>query len=316
MARSDQLKRAALVAFVGIGLIALPTYVTGNAAAEGLCVARPNEPCADPAISRVLIERHEGAAVLSLMVMLVTAASPGSGCGSTAGTRQLAVWNTVAVLLLSLIAMGLVARAASIGGEIRHPEVRVEQVPVTPEPTLARTIAGYVNERTVDVDFSETLHFIGLSLLVGIVLLIDLRALGCHAGGALRGARAAVAVGGDRLRCEHRDGHAVLRRPARVLYGEPCLLLEAALRPPGQREHALLLLRRRLDVGAREGRSSLHEGRRRVGAGAVGRRHVLGQHAALHRQFVLNLVVVSGFSGDRMAFLRLAAATPVQRLAQ
>ena len=48
VARSEHLKRASLVAFVGIGLIAIPTYVTGNAAAEGLCVAEPERAVRRP----------------------------------------------------------------------------------------------------------------------------------------------------------------------------------------------------------------------------------------------------------------------------
>ena len=82
------------------------------------------------------------------------------------------------IAVLCLLSMGLVARAANIGGEIRHPEVRAGQGTVSPEPTLARGIARYVNDEPWVWIASETLHFIGLSLLVGIVLLIDLRALG------------------------------------------------------------------------------------------------------------------------------------------
>jgi hypothetical protein len=178
VARSEHLKQASLVAFVGIALVAIPTYVTGNAAAERLCVAEPGEPCADPSVSRPLIERHEGAAVLSLAVMLVTAGFAWFGLWQYRRLRRFPVWNMAIIGVLSLLAMGLVARAANIGGEIRHPEVRAEQGPILPEPTLARSIAQYVNDEPWAWIASETLHFIGLSLLVGIVLLIDLRALG------------------------------------------------------------------------------------------------------------------------------------------
>jgi hypothetical protein len=178
VARSAHLKQASLVAFVGIALLAIPTYVTGNAAAETLCVARPGEPCADPAVSRPLIERHEGAAVLSLAVMLTTAGFAWLGLWQQRRTRRVPAWNMAAIGVFSLVSLGLVARAANMGGEIRHPEVRVEQGPVSPEPTLARSIAEYVNDEPWTWIASETIHFIGLSLLVGIVLLIDLRALG------------------------------------------------------------------------------------------------------------------------------------------
>jgi len=178
IARNDLLKQVSLVAFVGIALVALPTYVTGNAAAQKLCVAAPDAPCADPAISRPLIERHEGAAVLSLAVMLVTAGFSWFGLWQYLRLRRFPTWNLAIIAVLCLLSMGLVARAANIGGEIRHPEVRAGQGAVSPEPTLARSIARYVNDEPWVWIASETLHFIGLSLLVGIVLLIDLRALG------------------------------------------------------------------------------------------------------------------------------------------
>ena len=39
--KSNDLKRAALVVFLGIGLITIATYVTGNAAQATICVATP-----------------------------------------------------------------------------------------------------------------------------------------------------------------------------------------------------------------------------------------------------------------------------------
>ena len=178
IARNDLLKQVSLVAFVGIALVAIPTYVTGNAAAQKLCVAAPDEPCADPTISRPLIERHEGAAVLALSVMLVTAGFAWLGLWQYRRLRRFPARNLAIVAVLCLLSMGLMVRAASVGGEIRHPEVRAGQAPVSAEPTLARSIARYVNDEPWTWISGEALHFIGLSLLVGIVLLIDLRALG------------------------------------------------------------------------------------------------------------------------------------------
>jgi hypothetical protein len=178
VARSDLLKQASLAAFVGIALVAIPTYVTGNAAAQKLCVAEPDEPCADPAISRSLIERHEGAAVLSLAVMVVTAGFAWLGLWQFRRLRRFPAWNLTLIAVLCLLSAGLVARAANLGGEIRHPEIRAGQASLAPEPTLARSIARYINNEPWTWISSETLHFVGLSLLVGVVLLIDLRALG------------------------------------------------------------------------------------------------------------------------------------------
>ena len=80
--------------------------------------------------------------------------------------------------VLGLLSLGLAARAANIGVRFGIRRFARGRLPLSPEPTLARSIARYVNDEPWTWISSETLHFIGLSLLVGIVLLIDLRALG------------------------------------------------------------------------------------------------------------------------------------------
>ena len=152
--------------------------MTGNAAAETLCIGKVAEPCADSQISRPLIERHEGAAVLALTLIVTTAGFAWLGLWQHRRTQRIAPWNIVVIALTSSVAMGLVARAANIGGEIRHPEVRAAAAPAATEPTLGRRIARYVNDEPWTWIASETLHFVGLSLLIGVVTLIDLRALG------------------------------------------------------------------------------------------------------------------------------------------
>ena len=46
--KSDELKRASLVVFVGIALMTLPTYMTGSAAQEMICMV-PQRPPTRPA---------------------------------------------------------------------------------------------------------------------------------------------------------------------------------------------------------------------------------------------------------------------------
>jgi hypothetical protein len=82
------------------------------------------------------------------------------------------------VLVLGLITLGLVARAANIGGEIRHPEIRLEAESTTIEGPIGRELATWVKAVPWVWPAAESLHFIGLALLMGVVLLIDLRMLG------------------------------------------------------------------------------------------------------------------------------------------
>ena len=179
IAQNAELKRASLVIFVGIALVTIPTYVSGNAAEEVLCAGGAKAPvCADPGVSKSLIQTHEGAALLAFAAIILTGAFAWLGLWQIRRTSRAENWNLAVILLLSLVAFGLVARAADIGGEIRHPEIRAAQETVTPEGRLARRLGSFVLTLPYGWPSLETLHFIGLSLLIGVILLIDLRMLG------------------------------------------------------------------------------------------------------------------------------------------
>ena len=179
IARNAELKRASLVVFVGIALVTIPTYVSGNAAEESLCAGGAKAPaCADPGVSKSLIQTHEDAALLAFAAIILTGAFAWLGLWQIRRTSRAENWNLAVILLLSLVAFGLVARAANIGGEIRHPEIRSAQEAVTPAGHLARKLGAFVLALPYGWPSLETLHFIGLSLLIGVVLMIDLRMLG------------------------------------------------------------------------------------------------------------------------------------------
>ena len=77
---------------------------------------------------------------------------------------------------------GLMAQAANIGGEIRHPEIRealkAEAAQDAGEQPLGRAVGSFVIAKTWVWATCETLHFIGLCLLFGIASFVDLRMLG------------------------------------------------------------------------------------------------------------------------------------------
>src|SRR5580698_9952611 len=64
--KSDDLKRASLVVLLGIALLAIPTYMSGNGAQEGIKSM--------PGVSKSLIAAHEGAALVAMVFMLATGA--------------------------------------------------------------------------------------------------------------------------------------------------------------------------------------------------------------------------------------------------
>jgi uncharacterized membrane protein len=177
--KSDDLKRASLVLFVLIGLLTIPTYVSGNSAAEAICAGAPKAPaCDDPGLSKALIETHEGVALFAFAAIVLTAAFAWLGLWQFRRMSRPQNWTLAVILVLSLFAFTLVVRTANIGGEIRHPEIRETQEIITPNVHFARRIGALVLSLPWGWPSLETLHFIGLSLLIGVILLIDLRMLG------------------------------------------------------------------------------------------------------------------------------------------
>jgi uncharacterized membrane protein len=177
--KSDDLKRASLVILLGLSLIAIPTYMSGNGAQDTIKSL--------PGVSKSLIEAHEGAALVAMVFMLLTGAFAWLGLWQFRRLARVPNWNLAVILILTVASFGLMARASNIGGEIRHAEIRAVQTNVaTVAPDgpqgLARTVGSFVTDTPWMWPTCETLHFVGLSLLLGVVLLVDLRVLGVIRG--------------------------------------------------------------------------------------------------------------------------------------
>lgn len=177
IAKSDDLKRASLVVLLGIALLAIPTYMSGNGAQDVIKSL--------PGVSKSLIEAHEGAALAATGFMLFTGAFAWLGLWQFRRLARVPNWNLAVILVLTLVSFGLMARAANMGGEIRHAEIRASQgtvETVAPQGALARTVGSFVTDTPWMWPTCETLHFVGLSLLCGVVFLVDLRVLGVMRG--------------------------------------------------------------------------------------------------------------------------------------
>src|SRR5579871_31610 len=174
IAKSEDLKRASLIVLLGISLISIPTYMSGNGAQDAIKAL--------PGVSKSLVETHEGAALEGIAFMEVLGVFAWLGLWQLRRLKHVPNWNLAVILVLTLVTFGLMARAANIGGEIRHAEIRAGQETVTPEGDLARRVGAVVTDKTWMWPTCETMHFIGLSLLLGVVLLVDLRVLGVMKG--------------------------------------------------------------------------------------------------------------------------------------
>ncbi len=169
----DILIQTGLVMFFVVAAVAIATYLSGNAA-EPLVQDRPG-------ISSRAIRAHEDAALLAFVCMEMTGFLAWLALWQRRRAR-LAAWQLPAVLLAAIVTFGLMARAADLGGEIHHPEIGSMASATDSRPELAsgtaQSIGLFVSSRPWVWPTAETIHFIGLSMLFTVVLIVDLRLLG------------------------------------------------------------------------------------------------------------------------------------------
>ena len=181
--KSAELNRASLLVFVGIALLTIPTYVTGNAAREEICKTPQNSPpdaCPEPyaGVSEAAAEAHETAALPALAFLEITGAFAWLGLWQFRRSKQQPTRTITATLLCAVIALGFSSRAALLGGEIRHAELRAVQQTAAATPGAARQLGLWIVNTPWVWPTCETIHFLGLSLLFGVTALVDLRMLG------------------------------------------------------------------------------------------------------------------------------------------
>ncbi len=116
--KSDEIKRVSLGVFVFTALSAGAAYLTGEPAEEAVEKL--------PGVAEALIGQHEDAALIALVVAGVTGGVALLGLILFRRAEKLPVWVVAAALVLALATGGLMARAANLGGQIRHPEIRAD----------------------------------------------------------------------------------------------------------------------------------------------------------------------------------------------
>lgn len=113
--KSDEVKKVTLGLFVLTALVTVPVYLTGEPAEE--MVERI------PGVSDALIERHEDAALFSLIAVEVAGIIALAGLLLLRRKKGLGNLLALVTLALSLITGGLFAWTANLGGQIRHTEI-------------------------------------------------------------------------------------------------------------------------------------------------------------------------------------------------
>ena len=178
--KSSDLRRASLIVFAAVALVSIPVFASGKGAQLMLQKT--------PGISDAFVQRHEGAAMLSLWFLEATGAFAMAGLWQIHRRAGMTRWNLSAVLALSLLSVALMVRTGNTGGEISHPEVRASQGAAPTEGAVESVV--HVFEPTpwkfteaMSVNkwwwaFLMDLHFLGLVLLIGTVGALDLRIMG------------------------------------------------------------------------------------------------------------------------------------------
>ncbi len=182
--KNQDLRRAAYITFVGIGLITIPTFISGIGAQQMIN---------GPGVSDALIRRHEASALLSMWFMVITGALALVGLWQAQRAGQPPRGNVAAVLLFSILSVILIARTSNTGGDIRHPEdITGKAAPIADSAVQDGAFGAFIAHFEPDPDkFSDAMtfskwwwtfmmaaHFIGLILIVATVGLLDVRIMG------------------------------------------------------------------------------------------------------------------------------------------
>jgi hypothetical protein len=190
--QNEHLKHAGLEVLFAIAVVTLVAYMSGVAAHQKLRD--------QPGVSENAIRVHQDAALAGFTALEFAGFAAWIALWQTRRRGGAAPGLVPVVTVLTVVSLGLMARAANLGGEIRHPEIRADlsadaepdAVPVAtpdtapdaaPSPDdsgrfVATRISMYMVNSTWAWPAAETVHFLGLSLSFGVLLAVNLRILG------------------------------------------------------------------------------------------------------------------------------------------
>jgi hypothetical protein len=170
--KSSDLERVSLGLFALLGLAAIPVYVTGGAAWSVM------RDLAD--VSPETVSAHEDAALFAFVALLFTGWLAWFALWQLRRFSRPFRWSTPAVAAMAVLGLLLMVRTGTLGGSIRHPEIVSGQIPTAPGYTDA--IRAWVVETQVTWPALEAVHFVGMAMLFGVVLLMTIRVFGIGRG--------------------------------------------------------------------------------------------------------------------------------------
>jgi uncharacterized membrane protein len=175
--KNDHVKKVSFEVLFLIALATVPVYVSGQAAAEALK--------GQTGVSAEAIASHNDAALGSFIMMEITGFVAWLTLWRMRRVGKPTTGLTYTVLILTVLTVAAVARAANMGGDIRHPEIEggqysglFGQASSSGGFLSAQGIKDFVLQHPWVWPACETLHFLGMSLMFGVLMIVNLRLLG------------------------------------------------------------------------------------------------------------------------------------------
>jgi hypothetical protein len=169
--RDEGLKLVGLEVLFAIAVLTLPAYMTGVAAFQKI----RNQP----GISETAIRLHQDVALFGFTWMEFAGFIAWVALWQARRRGRAAAGMVVAATALTTVALVVMARAANLGGDIHHPEIGgTVATGIDPAQFLASKISDVMVNSPWAWPASETVHFLGLSLIFGVLLAVNLRILG------------------------------------------------------------------------------------------------------------------------------------------
>ena len=175
--RNEHLKHVGLEVLFIVALLTLPVYVSGTA---GYYEIRSR-----PGVSLDTMKLHQDVALFGFIWMMIAGFVAWTALWTWRRHGQPGRGLVPAATLLLIMALIVMGRAANLGGEIRHPEI-LTGAAAAPAGDPNRFFQSAVSHVAVYSTWAwpaaETIHFLGLSLSLGVLLAINLRLLGFLSG--------------------------------------------------------------------------------------------------------------------------------------
>ena len=169
--RDEPLKLVGLEVLFAIAVLTLPIYMTGVAAFQKMRD--------QPGISDTTIRLHQDVALFGFIWMEFAGFVGWVALWQARRRGRAATGMVAAATALTIVALVVMSRAANLGGDIRHPEIGgAVATAIDPAEFFASKISDVMVNSPWVWPASETVHFLGLSLSLGVLLAVNLRILG------------------------------------------------------------------------------------------------------------------------------------------